>query len=157
MPTYSVKVRLNEAQLAAVNYPGGMVSVATDRVAGEIATLARIYSPKRTGDMSRSIGTERLYSRRTGCAFRVSIDVPYAAYVLRGTYGPIVGKLRRDSFGRFTGAGTDTRGRSVSNRNMLAVGKSQGGPITYRHMVSGQTANDFLTDATVEVLARYKI
>lgn len=157
MAVSTTRVSLNEAQMSAINLPGGMVSRRVDRVAGEIATLARVYSPKRTGQMAGSIGTERGYARRTGCMFRVTVGVSYATFVLGGTVGPIRAGLRRDSFGRFQPAATDSRGRRIGQRKHLPVGKSQGGPITFREMVAGQDANDFLTDATREVLARYKI
>jgi hypothetical protein len=157
MAVGATRIRLNEAAISAINYPGGMVSVRVGIVAEQIATLARVYSPKRTGQMVLNIGTEHGYARRTGCSFRVVIDVPYATYVLRGTYGPIHGKLRRDTFGRFTGRGTDIRGRPTGNRNRLPVGRSQGGPVTWAHSVAGQTANDFLSTAAREVLARYGI
>jgi len=155
----STRIRLNEAEIAAINLPGGMVSRRVDRVAGEIALLARIYSPKRSGNMAANIGTERGYVRRTGCSFFVNIDVPYALAVLNGTLdqGPIRGKLRRDSFGRFTGGGTDVRGRPTGNRVRLAVGRSPWPPVIYRHSVSGQRANDFISPAMREVLARYKV
>jgi len=151
------RIRLNEAELARVNYTGGMVSTRVGILAEQIATAARVYAPKRTGRMVLSIDTEKGYARRTGCSFRVTVDVPYARYVLRGTYGPIHAKLRRDAFGRFSGAGVDSRGRRTENRKRMPVGRSQGGPETWAREVSGQTANDFLSEAARDVLARYGI
>jgi len=123
-------------------------------IGASTVTLASVYAPKRSGNMVRSINAGPVRSNGTTASVTVSVDVPYATYVLKGTYGPIHAGLRRDVKGRFS-SGKDSRGRKLSQRKKMAVGRSQGRTTSYRLMVAGQSANDFLTRAADEVVARH--
>lgn len=148
MASTDVKVRLDNAALARLTLPGGMVSRRIDRISGEIALLARLNAPKRTGRLAASIESGQRFANQYGCTFRVKAGASYASYVLHGTGGRanvIRPGFIRDPLGRFAQGG----------RGWFHLPPGGGYPWVWTRKVHGQNANDFLGRAAKEVLARY--
>jgi hypothetical protein len=123
----NVVIRVHEAQILAFTAPGGKVTSFLNGVLRTAEPIAKMRAPKRTGRLASSIeatraGTNRPY-RATG---RLHARAPYARYVSRGTYGPII--PRRAPF--------------------LWVHPAWNGyPAHLAAAVSGQDANSYLQDA----------
>jgi hypothetical protein len=86
----TVRVVIFDHALDAMHAPGGMIYEEMRRNAREVAFLAKLDAPKRTGRLAASIrmsSETRTSRRRVG--FVVRADAPHASWVHEGTYGPI--------------------------------------------------------------------
>lgn len=143
---YVWRSSVDRAAIARLVQPSGMVDRWLRDIALEIMLDAKAAAPMRSGRLRDSIGSDRRGSTATRVTFRVYASVPYAAYVERGTTGPITANLARSPGGQFTGG-----------RGWLPVGKSQGHISTYAKSVRGQAAQRFLQRSMEEVLSYHRI
>lgn len=81
-----VRVVVFESTIHRMFQPGGMVYDEASSAAREVAFLARLDAPSRTGELAGSIrvASERRASRTT-VGFYVRADAPYAYFVHEGT------------------------------------------------------------------------
>lgn len=134
----SVGVFIDNAALDRLTLPGGMVNRYVGRLAVEVVVEAAARAPVRTGAMKASIRLGGGSSNQYGCSERVSIGVGYGIYVTRGT-GPLI---------------------YSANGKPMPVGKSSGEPSdmwTWRNVVRGQEANNFMAEALHSVMVRHGI
>lgn len=141
MPTMGraggVRVVVFESAVDAMHQPGGMIYDEMRDAAREVAFLAKLDAPKRTGELAAGIrmASERRASRKK-VGFYVRSDAPYSYWVHEGT-GQIYAKSRR---GMSVPAYRESGPRGVAPRRR-------------RRTVRGQRANPFLTNNLRYVMA----
>lgn len=177
-----VKIRLNHAQIARLNAPGGMVRYYVQTLGSEVvaeasrrAPRSRFYPPplpRASNPVPRIPGRLRSSLRRTeggfdrnGSTIYVIADstiAPHAKYVIFGTRGPITPKRARF----LTVPAGSSRGLAMgtySSRSRLGQRRTYdrfGNPSTARSMyryakqVKGQEANPFMQEALHAVMLR---
>jgi hypothetical protein len=125
----TVRVVIFDHALDAMHAPGGMIYEEMRRNAREVAFLAKLDAPVRTGRLAASIrmSSEGRASRRK-VSFVVRADALHAGWVHEGTYGPITPTtfpyMRGPAFPEYGERGTS--------------------PKIYRREVAGQSAQPFL-------------
>lgn len=89
-----IRIVVFDTAIHAMFQPGGMVYEEARESAQEIAFLARLDAPSRTGELAASIriASERRASR-TMVGFYVRADAPYAYYVHEGTSDIFAGEM----------------------------------------------------------------
>lgn len=131
------RVVVFETVVDAMHQPGGMVWDTMSDAASEVAFLARLDAPKRTGELAAGIrkASEKRASRRK-VGFYVRSDAPHSFWVHEGT-GQIYAKSRK---GMSVPAYRESGPRGVA-------------PRVRRRSVRGQRANPFLTNNLRYVMA----
>lgn len=177
-----VRVRLNNAQIARLNAPGGMVRFYVQRIGNEVvaeasrrAPRANYYPPplpRASNPIPRVPGRLKSSIRRTeggfdmnGSTIYVIADqtiAPHARFVIFGTTGPITsprGRLLTVPAGSSRGLAMGTYS-SRSRFGQRRVYGRDGRPSTSRSMyrytrsVKGQQANPFMQEALHAVMLR---
>jgi GNAT superfamily N-acetyltransferase len=131
------KVDVYNSNIARMHVRGGEINDEAQAITRRILPLARILSPKRTGNLARS---HRRQVNQTlgvyGVRGSVRATASYARYVHRGTYGPIV--ARHSSY-------------------MVLRPAYRGFGVSRQTSVRGQRANPWLLEAANRVLLRYGV
>lgn len=83
----SVSVVIYDSRITAMNYPGGDVYKYFLHKARTTVALAKMYAPKRSGELARSVRRESPRSGRNHVTMRVSARAKHAIFVIKGT-GP---------------------------------------------------------------------
>lgn len=143
----SVRVVLNE---------GGFMRVNTGPVLGHVrdiaqtgASLGRATSPKRTGELARSIRATPGSANQFGAFASIRIGAKHAQYVMYGTVGPITANGRLMTL------------KTMNPRLLPPVGR--GSPyftrgahnVTHALSVRGQRPNPFMQTALRVAMARH--
>jgi hypothetical protein len=142
MPTMGraggVRVVVFEQAVDNLHRPGGMIYDEMRQSAGEVAMLARLDAPVRTGELAARIriASETRVSRKK-VGFYVRSDAPHSYWVHEGTgpqiYPSTFPYMRLPAFPEYGARGT--------------------APRMYRKVVSGQVGQPFLTNNLRYVMA----
>lgn len=110
---------------------------------------AKATAPKRSGELAGLITSEAHREGPKVLGGSISSNADHTWYVLEGTTGPIMSRAAWAAGGDTLEAFTiDAKGNWVPREGYwLPVGNRPWPPITYRHSVRGQSANNFLFKA----------
>lgn len=125
----SVHFEVDNAEIAGLLRPGGLVHNAAQRAAGVVRDRAKenLTAAGRVdaGTLRNSIRSELVETTRDTVTFQVGSDLPYAIFVERGTglYGPYHSPIypRRARVLRFQPSGSSTTVFAASVRGMEGV------------------------------------
>lgn len=172
-----VKIRLNQAQIARLNAPGGMVRYYVQTLGNQVvaeasrrAPRSRFYPaglydgnglPRIPGRLKSSIRRTEGGFDRNGSTIYVIADstiAPHARFVIHGTRGPITprtsSRLRIPAgSSRGLATGTYTSGARAGQRRRSAANQTRS-MFRYAKSVRGQEANPFMQEALHAVMLR---
>lgn len=173
-----VRIRLNQAQIARLNAPGGMVRYYVQTLGNQVVAEASRRAPRSRfypGGLTDSAGLPRIPGRlrsslrrteggfdRNGSTIYVIADstiAPHARFVIFGTTGPITPKRSRflkipAGSSRGLAMGTYTSRARYGQRRTGAPSWQQRSMFRYAKSVKGQQANPFMQEALHAVMLR---
>jgi hypothetical protein len=130
------RVTVYEETIAAGFRPGGMIYKETNRIGKYNEKVAQGLCPVRTGWLLNSMEYYVLPKGKYSHFYTISVDTPYATFVLGGTTGPITPKSNQYLWMR----------PAPYSHMPFNTQKGTGGRWPFKS-VGGQKANDFLTES----------
>lgn len=127
---------------------GGKVSRWANTLERNYVRNAKVMAPVRSGELKDGIYGETMKTGSRDYEVHIHSDAEHTLFVLQGTSGPIMSDAAWAAGGELPPVG-ERQGHFMR----LRPGKGHG--YSYRHMVSGQDANNFFAKAHRATAARH--